>query len=98
MKAIAIVDIDDELLKEYEDFAIEGELIATSKVEKWWRRSVKYVGEIKLIPFKKHTLKKAGKDYVIYERNYLFENLDREYELNKSIKETIGKEQNVPSK
>lgn len=98
MKALAIVDIDDKLLEEYEDFAIEGELIATSKKDTWWRRGIKYVGEIELIPFKKHTLKKGGKDYVIYERNYLFENLDREYELNKSIKETRGKEQNVSSK
>lgn len=97
MKAIAIVDIFDGLLEEYEDFAIEGELIATSKEDNSWRDSVMLVGA-KLIPFDKHTLKKGGKDYVIYERNYLFENLDREYELNKSIKETRGKEQNVPSK
>lgn len=93
MKALAIVDIDDKLLEEYEDFAIESMLIATSKEDDSWRDSVKWFGEIKLISFDKCTLKKVGKDYVIYERNYLFENLDREYELNKSIKETRGKEE-----
>lgn len=50
MKAIAIVDIDDKLLKHYKDFAIESELIATSKKDTWWRRSIRYVGEIKLKP------------------------------------------------
>lgn len=93
MKAIAIVDIDDAFINDYEDFAIEGMLIATSKEDTSWRDSVMLVGA-KLIPFDKHTLKKGGKYYVIYERNYLFENLDREYELNKSLKKWLeeGKE------
>lgn len=91
MKAIAIVDIDDAFLNDYKNFAIECELIATSKKDTWWRRGIKYVGETKLIPFDKHTLKKGSKDYVIYERNYLFANLDREYELNKSLKNRLEK-------
>lgn len=91
MKTIAIVDIDDKLLEEFEDFAIECNLIATSKEDKLWRNGVRYVGEIELIPFDKHTLKKAGKDFVIYERNYLFANIDREYELNKSLKKRLEK-------
>ena len=89
MKAIAIVDIDDAFINDYKNFAIECELIATSKKDTWWRRGIKYVGEINLIPFDKHTLKKGGKDYVIYERNYLFANLDREYELNKTSKDLL---------
>lgn len=32
-------------------------------------------------------LKAAGRDYVLYERQYLYEHLDREFELLKSAKE-----------
>ena len=60
MKTLAILDIDDKLLEEYEDFAIEGILIATSKEDTSWRDSVMLVGA-KLIPFDKHTLKKLVK-------------------------------------
>lgn len=97
MKAIAILDIDDELLEKYKDFSIDGEVVATKKEDNSWRDVIGVVG-VKLIPFDKHTLKKGGKDYVIYERDYLLKNLDREYELNKSIKETRGKKQNDSSK
>ena len=34
-----------------------------------------------------HALKSAGKDYIIYERQYLYENLEREYELLKEARE-----------
>lgn len=53
MKAIAIVDIDDELIEEYEDFAIECNLIATSKEESSWRDSVRWLGAVKLKPLPK---------------------------------------------
>lgn len=93
MKAIAILDIDDELLEGHGDFAIEGELISffTSKENALWRDGVKLASKTILMPFRKHILKAVGKDYVIYERNYLFENLDREYELNKSLKNWLEK-------
>lgn len=91
MKAIAILDIDDKFKKHYKDFAIDGELIAffTSSENALWRDGVKIVAKTKLIPFDKHTFKKAGKDFVIYDRNYLFANLDREYELNKTLKDML---------
>lgn len=34
-----------------------------------------------------HALKSAGHDYIIYERQYLYENLEREYELMKKARE-----------
>lgn len=34
-----------------------------------------------------HALKSAGHDYIIYERRYLYDNLDREIELLKKAKE-----------
>ena len=49
-KAILIVDISDELLKEYKDFAVEYYLIATSKEDPLWRDCVRFVGETELKP------------------------------------------------
>lgn len=34
-----------------------------------------------------HALKSAGKDYVIYERQYLYDNLEREMELIKKARD-----------
>lgn len=53
MKKLLIIDIDDKLLKEYGDFAVEYELIATSKEDKLWRDCVKFVGETELKPLPK---------------------------------------------
>ncbi len=34
-----------------------------------------------------HALKSAGHDYIVYERQYLYKNLEREYELLKRARE-----------
>ena len=34
-----------------------------------------------------HALKSVGKDYIVYERQYLYKNLEREYELLKEARD-----------
>lgn len=59
-KAILIVDISDELLKEYKDFAVEYYLIATSKEDPLWRDCVRFVGETEIKPMPRKRLVLLG--------------------------------------
>ncbi len=45
----------------------------------------KYDGRCPLRPV--HALKSAGRDYIIYERQYLYKNLEREFDLMKKARE-----------
>lgn len=81
MKAILLVKIDDSLIEGKEKFAVEGYLMQESDAPECYEA----VGIINA-PLS-HPLKLVDNDFYIYDREYLFANLEREFELLKEVKE-----------
>lgn len=77
MKAILVIDMPKN--------CAECKLRWSCPVWNKWKGYSDRLDECPLKPI--HALKSADKDYIIYERQYLYENLEREYELMKEARE-----------
>lgn len=81
MKAILVIDVPTSCT-----------MCKADKICKVWNEEqVKFKGfndRLDGCPLKPiHALKSGGKDYIIYERQYLYGNLEREYELMKEARD-----------
>ena len=83
MKLLLVINVDDDVAEEYKNFTVDFDL--RGEDEDGDNVSIKYVEDCPLKPI--HALKSAGHDYIIYERQYLYKNLEREYELMKEARE-----------
>lgn len=90
MKAVLVIDMPkdcDECPLNSDGYcdALQEYALLNEWVEDAPYYSLKEKGDCPLKPI--HALKSAGKDYIVYERQYLYENLEREYELMKKARE-----------
>ena len=87
MKLLLVIDIADDIADDYGDFTVDYDLRGTPKDNQQVIESIKYVEDYPLKPLNDKALKIGNKDFVIYQREYLMANLDREIRLWKSAKE-----------
>ncbi len=87
MKLLLAIDIADDIAEDYENFTVDYDLRGTPKDNQRVNESIKYVEDYPLKPLNDKALKISNKDFVIYQRDYLMANLDREISLWKSAKE-----------
>lgn len=87
MKLLLAIDIADDIAEDYENFTVDYDLRGTPKDNQQVIESIKYVEDYPLKPLNDKALKISNKDFVIYQRDYLMANLDREISLWKSAKE-----------